>query len=305
MSVCRLSLLFLALSLVACQNPNPIEGVGPTGEAIKLHTGFKLAEGPAVDPEGNVYFTDLAGSRIYKSDTTGKLTTFLDETRGCNGLMFDSRGRLLACQSQEGRIIAIDVTSKKSEVVADTYQGRRFTSPNDLVVDSQGGVYFTDPYFGYTEKIQDKDGVYYVAADGKVTRLIDDQPGPNGVLLSPDERTLYVLPSGKAALMAYPIEKPGQIGAGRQLGKVPHPGDGLTVDTKGNLYLTQPALQAILVLSAQGKTLGTIKVPEKPTNCSFGGKDMKSLFVTGRTSLYVFPMEATGHRFAAPASAPK
>jgi gluconolactonase len=309
MVVWKSSLLFLVIFLntvlsVADEQPTPIEGIGPTGAAVKLHTGFVFTEGPAVDSAGNVYFTDVPRSRIYKSDTAGQLTTFLEESRGCNGLMFDSKGRLLACQSQAGRLIAIEVMSKNVEVIADKYEGKPFTNPNDLVVDRQGGVYFTDPFFGSGEPIQDKDGVYYIASNGHVTRLIDDLPQPNGVLLSPDEKTLYVLLSGRQALMAYPIDQPGQIGPGKRLGEVSHLGDGLTVDTKGNLYLTQPPLKAILVLSPTGKTLGMINVPEEPSNCTFGGTEMKTLFVTARTSLYTFPMEATGHRFAASSAAP-
>jgi gluconolactonase len=310
MATFKCSLLFLVVFLntalsVADEQPTQIEGIGPARAASKLHTGFDFTEGPAVDPAGNIFFTDVPRSRIYQSDTAGQLTTFLEGTQGCNGLMFDAQGRLLCCQSQVGRVIAIDVTNKKIEVIADQYDGKRFTNPNDLVVDRRGGVYFTDPFFGEGEQVQDKEGVYYVTPAGTVTRLVDDQPQPNGVLLSPDEKTLYVLLSGRGALMAYPIERPGQIGPGTPLGEVPRLGDGLTVDTAGNLYLTQPPLRAILVLSPTGKTLGMIRVPEEPSNCTFGGVDMKTLFVTARTSLYAFPMAARGHRFAASAAAPK
>jgi gluconolactonase len=173
-------------------------------------------------------------------------------------------------------------------------------------VDRQDGVYFTDPSFQAGTSQQDKMGVYYVSPQGKVTRLIDDLPRPNGVILSPDEKTLYVLPSGSVDVMAYPVLSPGKIGPGRvpcKLEQAPtgpaRGGDGLAVDTKGNLYLTQPSLFAIQVVSPEGKTLGLIKFPENPANCDFGGKDMKTLYVTARTSLYTVRMEATGHRLAA------
>jgi gluconolactonase len=284
-----LALLALALASTALsQGTKGIPGIGPAGEIVKAHTGFKFTEGPAVDADGNVYFSDIPNNRIHKIDT-----------QGCNGLMFDGRGRLIACQRGDGRIIAIDVGTKKIEVVADKYDGKRFTGPNDLVVDAEGGVYFTDPGFKKEAGAQDKEGVYHVAPGGKVTRLIDDQPRPNGVLLSPDEKTLYVLLSGKPALMAYPIEKPGKIGAGKSLGELSAGGDGLTADTKGNLYLTQPKVSSIQVMTPQGKTLGMLKFPEGPANCCFGGKDMKTLFVTARTSVYTVRMEATGHRFGA------
>lgn len=299
--------LTLALALVALAvgaDNKPIAGIGPTGEIVKAHTGFTFTEGPAADAEGNVYFTDVRANKIHKVDTAGKLSTFLEESQGCNGLMFDQKGRLIACQGGAGQIIAIDVPTKKIEVLADKYDGKRFNAPNDLVVDKQGGVYFTDPSFGKTTS-QDKMCVYYVSADKKVERLIDDLSRPNGVILSPDEKTLYVLPSGSPEVMMYPVKAPGKLGAGKVFCKLeqaatgtPRGGDGMTIDTKGNLYLTQPGIMALQVVTPEGKTLGLITFPEAPSNCTFGGKDMKTLFVTARTSLYTAKMEATGHRFA-------
>jgi gluconolactonase len=294
----------VALVAGAAPADKPIPGIGPNGAITRLHTGFKFTEGPAADAEGNVYFSDIPNNRIHKVDTSGKLSTFLENSEGANGLMFDAKGRLLACQGRAGRVVAIDVKTKEITVLADQYNGKRFNAPNDLVVDRTGGVYFTDPAFG-KEMAQDKMGVYYIAADGRVTRIIDDLPRPNGVILSPDERTLYVLPSGSPDVMAYPVEAPGQIGTGRVLCKLaqakegkPRGGDGLTVDAKGNLYLTQPALSALQVVTPEGKTLGLIRFPESPANVTFGGKDMKTLYVTARTSLYTAPMNITGHRFA-------
>ncbi len=289
--------LVLATSAIGEEKPQAIAGIGPTGPAVKVQTGFKFTEGPTPDAEGNVYFTDIPNNKIHKVDPEGKLSTVLENSEGCNGLKMDPRGRLVSCQGKAGKIVAVAIKTGKVEVLADSYEGKRFNAPNDLTIDRQGGIYFTDPAFG-KDRPQGKEGVYYLAPGGKVTRLIDDQPRPNGVLLSPDEKTLYVLKtSDKAPLLAYPIEKPGVIGAGKPLGKVERPGDGMTVDTRGNLYLTQPSASSILVMSPEGKTLGSIKVPEGPANCCFGGKDMKTLYVTARTSLYSFPMEATGHRF--------
>lgn len=286
------------------QDNKLIAGIGPAGPIVRAHTGFKFTEGPAADAQGNVYFTDIPNNRIHKVDTAGKLTTFLEDSQRCNGLMFDGRGRLIACQGGAGRVIAIDVATKKIEVLADSYNGKRFNAPNDLVVDRHGGVYFTDPAFGKDAPAQDKMAVYYIAPDGKVVRLIDDLQRPNGVILSPDEKTLYVLPSGSPDVMAYPVLAPGKLGKGRvlcQLQQAPEGqmrgGDGLTVDTAGNLYLTQPSLKAIQVVRPDGKTLGLITFPEAPANCTFGGPDMKTFFVTARTSLYTVKMEATGHRF--------
>jgi gluconolactonase len=142
-----------------------------------------------------------------------------------------------------------------------------------------------------------------VSPEGKVTRLIDDLPNPTGVILSPDERTLYVIPSGQAEMMAYPVEAPGKLGAGKVFCTLQQPegrrgtgGDGLTVDVKGNLYITsQLGLQ---VFDPSGKLLGIIPVPEVPANVTFGGPERKTLYVTARTSLYTVPMEVAGHAFA-------
>jgi gluconolactonase len=274
-----------------------ISDIGPVGEIIKLHSGFTFTEGPAVDKDGNLFFTDVRSNRIHKVDTSGRLSAFMENTRGANGLMVDLRGRLIACQGLEGRIVAIDILTKNVQVVADKYNGNRFIMPNDLVVDRHGGIYFTDPAFTTGPRPQDKEGVYYVSNAGQVIRLIDDLTKPNGIILSPDEKTLYVLPSSFQGLMAYPIEKPGRIGQGKRIGNVEHPGDGMTGDINGNLYVTQPRLNAIQVVSSKGKTLGFISFPEVPSNCKFGGKEMKILFVTARSSLYAVAMEQTGYHF--------
>lgn len=287
--------LALAAGATGAEEVGPIPGIGPKGGVAALHSGFQFTEGPAADARGDVYFTDVRANRIFKVDRDGTLSTFLEESRGCNGLMFDGRGRLIACQGAAGRIIAIDVATKQITVLADNFNGKSLDRPNDLVVDRGGGVYFTDP---------GASSVYYVAPGGAVARLIDDLPRPNGVILSPDETKLYVLPSGTPDVLVYPVEAPGRIGAGRVFCRLeqgpatpPRGGDGLTVDTAGNLYLTQPALMAIQIVSPAGQTLGLIRVPEGPTNCDFGGKDLRTLYITARTSLYTATMEARGHRF--------
>lgn len=135
-----------------------------------------------------------------------------------------------------------------------------------------------------------------------MTRLIDDLPNPNGVRLSPDEKTLYVFPTGQKQMMSYPVEGPGKIGKGKVFCELEQAkeggnagGDGATVDVKGNVYVA--AGTGVQVFDASGKMLGTIKLPEQPSNCTFGGKDMKTLFVTARTSVYSCPMEVAGHRY--------
>jgi gluconolactonase len=283
-----------------------IPGIGPVGEVVKIHSDFQFTEGPAADAEGNVYFTDIPAERIYKVDAAGKLSVFLEPSGHANGLMFNAAGNLVACQ-MDGRLAEIDVATKKVQPLAEGFNGKRFNAPNDLVIDSAGGVYFTDPHFRAPEPLpQDKLGVYYRATNGTVTRLIDDLAAPNGVILSPDEKTLYVIPSLQKEMMAYAVSGPGKLGEGRVFCTLQQPpdstgrgsgGDGLTIDTKGNLYITSRL--GLQVFNPEGKLLGIIELPEQPANVTFGGKDRKTLYVTARTSLYAVKMEATGHVFPA------
>ena len=280
----------------------PIAGIGPTGPIKKWQAGFRWAEGPIADGKGNTYFSDLGSGKIHKVDADGKSSVFLSDLKGPNGLMFNVKGELLACEmNNPSRLVAFDVETKKMRVVADGYQGKGFGGLNDLVTDLEGGVYITD--YRLDKAKQDKMGVYYVTPEGKVTRLIDDLKMPNGVILSTDEKTLYVVPSGQPEVMAYPIESPGKIGPGTVFCKmIPTPnkkgspvGDGVAIDTKGNLYLAVDS--GIQVFDSKGKHLGTIGFPEPPANVDFGGPDFKTLIVTARTSVYTVPMEATGHQF--------
>jgi gluconolactonase len=220
----------------------------------------------------------------------------MTNSRACNGLMFDQRGRVIACQRDERRLIAINSANSNITSLASNFAGRAFFGPNDAVVDSFGGVYFTDPNYnsGQTGPTQ---SVYYVSTTGLVYQIASNLSRPNGVILSIDEQTLFVVLAGVPRLMRYPIVSPGIIGA-PATNNLPATGDGMTIDALGNLYLCQPSLNSILVLSPSGVTLGSIQFPESPANCTFGGKDMKTLFVTARTSVYVCPMETTGHRFA-------
>jgi gluconolactonase len=283
----RLSLAF-ALFFTAAAHAQ-IPGIGPVGEITRAQTGFQFTEGPAADLQGNIYFTDVQRNRIHKLDAQGNLTTFLENTQGANGLMFDPKGRLIACQGGAGRIVAIDVASKEITVVADNFNNVRFNSPNDLVVDRQGNVYFTD---------RGGNAVYFIATDGQVSRIITNLSLPNGILLSLDEKTLYLL-YGSPNLVAYPLSAPGQLGAPQMFPLQGNGGgDGMTIDTLGNLYVTRPGSNAIQALKPNGESLGLITFQEAPANVTFGGPDMKTLYVTARTSVYTARMQAIGYRFA-------
>jgi gluconolactonase len=263
--------LFLStLSLPAAEpTTSPrIPGVGPTGPIVRLQTGFEFVEGPAINAQGEIFFSDIPAERIYKIGADGTLSTYLEKSHKTNGLFFHANGDLIACE-MEGRIVA--VREGKAEPLVAEHDGKRFNAPNDLVIDRAGGVYFTDPSFRAPMPLpQGKVAVYYAPHGKDATRIIDELPNPNGVDLSPDEKTLYVIPSGQADMIAYPIQSPGKLG---KLG--------------------------LQVFDATGKLLGVITLPEQPSNAAFGGKDHKTLYVTARKSLYAVPMEIAGHIYPA------
>jgi len=293
--------LMLAASSVTCLQAEDIPGIGPIGKVQRLHTDFAFTEGPAADGNGNLYFTDIPNNRIHKRDAKGTLSVFAEPSGHCNGLMVVG-DRLLACE-MDGQLKQYDLTTAKQTTLADKYKGVRFNAPNDLVIDKVGGIYFTDPRFRAPDPWpQGKEAVYYRAADGTVTRLIEDRKAPNGIILSPDEKTLYVIPSMEKQMWSYAVEGPGKIGPGKVFCELSQPegkddagGDGLTIDTKGNLYITTGL--GLQVFAPTGKQLGIIEIPEHPANVAFGGKDNKTLFTTARTSLYSVETNAVGHVF--------
>jgi gluconolactonase len=286
-----------------------IPDIGPTAEPTKVATGLGFTEGPAWDGAGLLYFTDIPAAKIHTIDSDGKVSLFVENAGPCNGLMFNHGGDLVACSMGTGELVAWNVATKEKRVLAAEFEGKPFNAPNDLVIDAAGGVYFTDPLFGAPQPLpQGGQGVYYRAADGKVTQLVADLPAPNGILLSRDEKTLYVLPSQSAQMQAYPVESPGKIGAASVFCKVKNKDggdrggcDGATIDEHGNLYLTTGL--GLQVFSPDGKALGVIELPEQPANCTFGGADGKTLYVTARTSVYALPMLVKGHRYATAAPA--
>lgn len=291
----------VVLSAVAAA-ADPIPDLGPAGEVKKVHGDLQFTEGPAWDGHGSLYFTDIPADRIYKTD--GKtLDVFVEPAGHCNGLMIAS-GMLYAC-SMDGALVAFNLKSGEKTVLAGEYQGARFNAPNDLVIDKTGGVYFTDPRFRAPEPWPQKiEAVYYRAADGVVSRVVDElnQKAPNGVILSPDEKTLYVICSMQDEVMAYPVRSPGHLGEGKVFARLEQAagmseggGDGLTLDVKGDLYITSGL--GVQVFSPDGKLLGIIALPEQPANVTFGGPDRKTLYATARTGLYAVQMETQGHAF--------
>jgi len=270
--------------------------VADGAEVKKLAGDFQFTEGPAADAQGNVYFSDIPNNRILKWSVAGKLSTFLENSGGANGLYFDKDGSLLACQGGDRRLVSI---APKGEVtmLADQYEGKKFNSLNDLWIDPKSGVYFTDPRYGGREGMeQDGEHVYYLTPDRKkVIRVIDDMVRPNGVIGTPNGRRLYVADHGAGKTYAYRINEDGTL-SNKQL-FAEQGSDGMTLDNRGNVYLTG---KTVAVYNRNGEKVTEIQVPEGPANVTFGGQNNQTLFITARTSLYSIEMQVKGARTPVP-----
>ena len=264
------------------------------GTPEELHKGMEFTEGPTPDAKGNVYFTDIPAEKIYIHRPDGTREIFMQGSGRCNGLMFDKEGRLWACQGGEGRVVRIDIETADVTPVADDIDGGPFLSTNDLVLDAHGGAYFTDPAYWRHPKSKVDEAVYYVDADGDITRIASGLKRPNGILLSPDGTTLYILPTGERRLIAHDVKAPGKIGPGRDLAELRSGGDGLTCDTEGNLYVTQPRVRMIEVFAPDGTSLTSVKLPGSPSNVCFGGPGLDHLYVTAGAKLFRIPVNKKG-----------
>ena len=285
-----ITLVLLASSVTLLQAAELSELIAPGAKVEELAGGFKFTEGPACDANGNIFFTDIPNSRIHRWSLDGELTTFRENSGRANGLMFDSSGKLLACEGGNRRLtsIAADGTLR---VLADQFNGKKLNSPNDLWIDPSGGVFFTDPRYGSQDGLeQDGFHVYYLAAGSKkLVRVIDDFVKPNGIIGTRDGKLLYITDAGDNKTYRFRIEADGQL-SGRRL-FAPERSDGMTLDRKGNLYLTHEGVQ---VYAPSGQKLGTIETPQGPANVCFGGTDRKTLFITARTGFYSLRMNVRG-----------
>jgi gluconolactonase len=284
----------------------------PGGAKVeKVAGGCKFTEGPAADADGNLFFTDGPNLRIMVLRPGGKLEVWTAESGSANGTRFDARGRLVTCCSEDGaRAVVRWEKDRKKTVLADRYNGKRLTAPNDLCFDRQGRVYFTDPCYGKRPADgQEKYAVYRIdAADGepipnKLTRVIDDVDTPNGIAISADNKTLYVADNsprknGPHTLLAYDIQDDGTCKRRGVLHdfKENRGIDGMVLDTRGNIYATAEsgARTGVYIFSPTGKQLGFIRTPETATNCTFGDRDLKTLYITAGTSVYKIRLNAVG-----------
>jgi gluconolactonase len=297
---------FLTLLLPIAARADTTDFIAENAKLERLWYEGEFTEGPCLGPDGCIYFSDI-GNRLMKFDPeSGKTTVFRDPSGRSNGLKFDAKGRLIACEgSNTGGNRRISITKDgKVEVLADKFMDKKFNSPNDLALDAKGRVYFTDPrYVGNEKRELDHESVYRIDADGTVTRIIDDVTKPNGIVLSPDQKILYLAesnsdPKGKRELRAYPLNEDGSVGKMKVLYDFGDDRgvDGMTVTTDGHIVAAagKGETSGVLIFTPQGKKVGFIATPEVPTNVCFGGKDLKLLYVTAGKSLYRIPTKMTG-----------
>ena len=285
-------LLFL---LTSFQDVTINDIIAPGAKIERLADGFSFTEGPSADSRGNVYFTDQPNDRIMVWSTAGKLTTFMQPSGRSNGLAFDKKGNLWSCADELTELWCI-APGKNVSVVVENYKNKLLNGPNDLWINKNDGIYFTDPYYRrpwwkHKEKPQDIQAVYYLNPDHKtLIRVAEDLVQPNGIVGTPDGKMLYVADIGAKKTWSYTINADGTLSGKKLFCEMGS--DGMTIDTKGNIYLTG---EGVTIFDKTGKKIGNIAVPEKWTaNVCFGGSDMKSLFITASKGLYRIKLKVKG-----------
>ena len=279
---------FLAVAaLTALASPEFAAGPPET-----VADGFLFSEGPVWLPDGTLLFSDIPADRIY----TGEKEVFREPSGQSNGLTLDLEGRLIAAEHKNRRVSR---TEKDGTVVAiaERFEGKRFNSPNDVIVRSDGLIIFTDPDYGLEGGFDGPNGelgycgVYSLNAAGELKLLSKDFDRPNGLALSPDEKTLFVADSGADILKRFPVNEDGSLGEGEKIFETPVP-DGIKVDVTGNVWVT--STPGVVIITPAGVHLGTLAFEHPPANCCFGGADGKTLYVTARDQVYKLPVTVAG-----------
>jgi gluconolactonase len=290
------TVLGLGLTLVPWSSGARERVVAPGARVEKLAGGFEFTEGPTCDADGNLFFTDQPNDRILKWSVEGKLSTFLQPAGRANGMYFDPAGDLIACADEKTALWSITPDAKVT-VLLDEYAGKILNGPNDVWVRPDGALYFTDPFYDrpwWTHHTMPQDGqhVYFLSSDRRrFVRVAEDLKKPNGIIGTPDGKTLYVADIEAGKTYRYDSAPDGRLT--RKTLVAEHGSDGMTLDNEGNLYLTG---NGVLVLDREGRPIEQIQVPDErwTANVSFCGRDRQTLFITASTGLYAVRMRVKG-----------
>ncbi len=265
-------------------------------EPVLIASAYEFTEGPAADKEGNVYFTDQPNDQIVKwSANDNTLEIFLKPSGRSNGLYFDNDGNLIACADEKNELWLID-KQKNITILVDGFDNKKMNGPNDLWIDSKGGIYLTDPFYKrpwweHEEPEQAASRVYYLTPDKKDLRIVADGfVRPNGIIGSPDGKTLYIADIGDDKTYSYSITENNALTNKKLFAAMGS--DGMTLDSKGNVYLTG---DGVTVFNNKGEQIHHIPIDRKWTaNVTFGGKEHNKLFITAMNSVYILDMNVTG-----------
>jgi len=300
------------LPVAAETTATAIPGVIAAGTKVEvIKSGFSGTEGPIGMPDGSLIFTETQANRITRIDANNQTSTFLENTNGSNGLAFDSKGRLISVQTTPGKtLIGVIYPKGQEATLSDNYDGKPFGRPNDLVVDKKGGVYFSEPGPNATPGQPPptpplSPAVYYVPPGGKSIRIAEGIERPNGIQLSPDEKTLYVNNTNGEYVLAFDVKPDGTVGNRRNFAKYPSVAtpavggfnsgaDGLAIDNSGRVYVVSTG--GVHVFSPKGDLLGTIPLSLAGQNIAFAGPDKKTLYIVGRGSAFKVRLLAEGYK---------
>ncbi len=285
--------LVLTYSLAYAQSPVPDRAI-----LKKVAGGFQFTEGPLWVNNGALLFSDIPANTIYEWKPDNGLKVFLKPSGHSNGIALLGDGTLVI--AQKDRTVSRIAGNRKVEVTANEYNGRKLNAPNDLVVRSDGTVYFTDPAIGVKQQqtAQPVNGVYRISEGNKVQLLASEVPVPNGLAFSPGETKLYVNDSRANDIWVFDVDSDGSLHNGSIFARMRDPGakfgsaDGLKVDSRGNVFSTGPG--GIWIYSPEGTLLDRISTPEYASNLAFGGVGYKTLFITATHDIYSIPVKYSG-----------
>lgn len=287
----------MSVQIKSCDAREILDGSAALEE---LANGFQFTEGPAWSArEQCLYFTDIPADRIYRWSATDGLRVFREPSGRANGLALDDQGRLIACEHARRRVSRTEADGTL-RAMAEACDGRRLNSPNDIVVKSDGSLYFTDPDCGLPPGEQTElgfNGVFRLSSDlATLTLLLDDFARPNGLAFSPNEATLYVADTIRRHVRAFEVRPDGTLANSRLFatleGDAPGPPDGMAVDREGHLFATGPG--GLWVFAPDGEEIARIAVPQRAANVTWGGPDRSALFIAGTRSLYRLQTRTSG-----------